>query len=136
MTFKSSICILGIILCSSCNNSKTQSETQDTTSATIKLTDSSRAKLINALDTLVTSNSRPDDITISAKFINQGKYDNGDSYITVKTKNDSLVTLINPMPLSESDIVLLKKDGDNITLTYSSSDKTVKFLAADYEPKK
>lgn len=40
------------------------------------------------------------------------------------------------MPLKEDAIAKLKKDGNNVTLTYNSSDKKVKFLAADYEPEK
>ncbi|HEX7457531.1 MAG TPA: hypothetical protein VF301_03765 [Ginsengibacter sp.] len=46
---------------------------------------------------MVTSNSSPDDTTITGRFINQGKFENGDSYITVKTKNDSIMILIDPM---------------------------------------
>ena len=89
------------------------------------------------MDTLVTSNSSPDDTTITGRFINQGKFENGDSYITVKTKNDSIMILIDPMtPLEPTEIVRLKKDGDNITLTYRESHKTVKFLATDYERQK
>jgi hypothetical protein len=129
---KTFILTISMILVASCNSSKTPTANTDTTSKTIVLTDSSRKELVNALDDIIKSNAKPDDVTISAKFVKQGNYDNGDSYITIKTK-DSTLTLINPMPLKEEEITKLKRDGNNVTLTYSSSDKTVKFLAADYQ---
>lgn len=128
--------ILPVVLTISCDSStKTQTKSIDTTTKTIVLTDTSEAKLLNELSDIAKSNSSPDDITISVRFIKQGKYNNGDYYIAVKT-NDSTLTLINPMPLKDNDIAKLKKDGNNITLTYNSSTKTVKFLAAEYENEK
>ena len=134
MIFKTSIYTLGAILLISCNNIKSEAETKDATTKTFKLTDSSRAKLINALDSIAISNSDPDDITISGRFINQGKYDRGEYYLTIETEKDSSLILINPMPLKETEISKLKKVGDNITLTYSQSSKTVKFLVTNFDP--
>ncbi len=88
------------------------------------------------LDTVIASNASPDDTTISGRFINQGKRDNGESYITLKTENDSLVVLTDPMPFSEEEIAKFKKVGNNVTVTYRSSDKKVKFAAADFEQQK
>jgi hypothetical protein len=34
---------------------------------------------------------------------------------------------------SEEEIAKFKKDGNNVTVTYRSSDKKVKFAAADFE---
>jgi hypothetical protein len=127
---------LCLIFFASCN-SKTQSQspTIDTTTHTIKLTDSSRAKLENALDDIVKSNASPGDTTISGRYVNQGKDNNGDFYITIKA-SDNTITLINLSPLKDDDIARLKKNGDNITVTYNQSDKTIKFLATQNEPEK
>ena len=127
------LCLIPLVAC----NSKTQSPIPsiDTTTHTIKLTDSSKAKIENALYDIIKSNASPGDTTISGRYVNQGKNDSGDFYITIKT-NDSTITLINLSPLKDDDIGKLKKNGDNITVTYNQSDKRVKFLAADYEPKK
>ena len=135
MTTKNIIILLGLILLASCKNTQNNTETNNTSNKTVVLTDSSRAKLKSALEDVITSNSSSDDITIDAKFVNQ-MYDNGNSYITVKTGDESSITLTNPMPLDETDISKLKKEGGNITLTYSASNKTVKFLAVNYEPEK
>jgi hypothetical protein len=128
---------LCLIFLASCNSSETENQnpTVDTTTHTIKLTDSSRAKLENALGDIIKSNASPGDTTISGRYVNQGKYNSGDFYITIKTK-DSTMALINLSQLKDDDIAKLKKDGDNITVTYNQSDKTVKFLAADYEQEK
>lgn len=134
ITNKSGIYILGIMLLISCRNAKYH--TGDRVRIEGRLTDSSREKLIGMLDTVIASNASPDDTTISARFISQGKRENGDSYITLKTENDSLVVLIDPMPYSDEEIAKFKKDGNNITVTYSAPDKKVKFIAADYEQQK
>jgi hypothetical protein len=138
MILKKKIHILGIILLASCNNSSSQTDSVTPLARiAVKLDDSSRSKLLSALDSVVESNSAPDDITISGRFISQGKYENGDNYIIVSIKSDSSITLINPLgPLKDGEITKLKKEGNNITLTYSASDKKVKFLAAEYESEK
>lgn len=137
MTTKNNILILGVFLLASCKNNQNGTATLDTNSkAVVVLTDSSKAKLADALEGIITSNSSPDDISINAKFIDQGRDSKRGSWLTIKTENDSIVTLINPMALNETDIAKLKKDGNNITLTYTASDKTVKFLMANYEPEK
>jgi hypothetical protein len=128
------VLLLISVLLVSCKNSKNKTITSDTTSKTVILTDSSRAELIRMLDTVVKSNSKKGDITIDARFISQGTKENGDSYITLKTKNDSLIVLNDPMPLKEGEIAKLKKEGNNITVTYNASDKKVKFIATEFEP--
>jgi len=133
-TNKSGIYILGIMLLISCRNAKHQ--TGDRVRIVGRLTDSSREKLIDMMDTVIASNASPDDTTISARFINQGIRENGESYITLKTENDSLVVLTDPMPFSEGEIAKFKKEGNNVTVTYRSSDRKVKFAAADFEQQK
>ena len=135
MTPKTYLLFLCLFFLASCNNAKTQNTNVDTTTHTIKLTDSSKAKLENALDDIVKSNASPGDTTISGRYVNQGKYDKGDFYINIKA-DDSTITLINLSPLKDDEIAKLKKNGDNITVTYNQSDKTVKFLVADYEQEK
>ena len=130
-TKKSGIYILGIMLLISCRNAK--HHTGDRVRIEGRLTDSSREKLIGMLDTVIASNASPDDTTISGRFVNQGKGENGDFYITIKTENDSLVVLTDPMPFSEEEIAKFKKNGNNVTVTYRTSDKKVKFAAADFE---
>lgn len=127
------LCLFFLASC----NSKTQSQSPivDTTTHTIKLTDSSKAKLENALKDIIKSNTSPGDTTISGRYINQEKYNNGDFYITIKTK-DSTITLINLSSLKDDEITKLKKSGDNITLTYNQSNKTVKFLSTQNELEK
>lgn len=126
---------LCLIYLASCNTSITNDTTIDTTTHTIKLTDTTKEKLVDALGDIIKSNASPGDTTISGHYVTQGKYDNGDFYITIKS-NDSTVTLINLSPLKDDEISKLKKNGHNITLTFNQSDKTVKFLAAKYEPEK
>ena len=136
MTRKICYPILYLIFVVSCDSQRTETTIKDTTSKTIKLTDSSRTKLVNALEDIIKSNATPGDTTITGKFVNQGKYDNGDFYITITT-DGSTITLTNPMsPLKDDEIAKLKKNGNNITLTYNSSDQTVKFLSVNYESKK
>jgi hypothetical protein len=131
---KNSIYIIGIVVLVSCKNSNNHAINIDTTAKSIRLTDSSRAGLTRILDTVVKSNSNPDDITIKARFVNQGKNKNGDSYITLMVNADSLIVLTNPMPFREGEIAKFIKVGNNITVTYSVSDKKVKLLAAHFEP--
>jgi hypothetical protein len=129
---------LGLIFLVSCDGPKSQNRNPavDTKkSHTIKLTDSSRAKLQNALADIVKSNASSGDTTISGRYVNQGKYDNGNYYITIRT-NETSVTLINLSLLKDDEISKLKKNGDNITVSYSQSDKTVRLLSADYETEK
>jgi hypothetical protein len=124
-----------LIFLASCNSSATQNTGIDTSTHIIKLTDSSKAKLENALDDLIKSNTSLGDTIISGRFVNQRKYDNGDFYITIKADNNT-INLLNPMPLRDDEIAKLKKDGNNITLSYNSFDKTVKFLSTQNEPEK
>ena len=41
--------------------------------------------------------------------------------------------LINPMPMDKSDIMNLKKQGDNITAIYSDANKSVISLKVKYD---
>ena len=127
------LCLVFLASCSS--KTQSQSPTVDTTTHTIKLTDSSREKIANALEDIIKSNASPSDTTISGRYVNQGKNDSGDFYITIKT-TDSTITLINLSPLKDDEIAKLKKNDDNITVTYNQSDKTIKFLETQNEPEK
>ena len=71
---------MSIVFLISCDTSKTQTERKDTGNKTTGLTHSLRSKLTNALESIVEQNSNPDDVTISGKYIEQGKYNNGDYY--------------------------------------------------------
>ena len=134
---KSDVFTLCIVALVSCKNPGHPTPKPDTTATTFLLTDSSKAALIKELDTIVASNSASDDITVDARFVDQGKDKNGNAYITLLLKGQKSITLNNPMPpFKPEEIAKLKKKGDNITVTYSNSDKKVKFLAADFEPDK
>ena len=124
-----------VIFFASCNNSTIQNRTIDTTTHTTKVTDSAKAKLINALNDIIKSNASIGDTTINGRYVNQGKYNNGDFYITIKTI-DSTITLINLSLLKDDEISRLKKNGDNISVTYNQSNKTIKFLSTQNEPEK
>jgi hypothetical protein len=132
MIQKTSRWFLCLFFLASCNTSNKQDPIVNTTTHTIKLTDSSRKKLITALEDIIITNARTGDTTISGKFVNQGKNDKG-NFITVQT-NDRKITLVNLLPLKEGEIGKLKRSGDNITVTYNQSNNTVKFLATLYEP--
>jgi hypothetical protein len=128
--------ILILLLITSCNNSQTRNITVDSTSTTFIVTDSSREKLVNALGDIIKSHSGPNDISVTGQFIKQGKYENGDAYLTMKT-GDSTITLLNLMfPLKENEIGKLKKNGNNLTVTFDSVNKKVKFLSVLFEQEK
>ncbi len=121
-----------VFFASSCHSQKGDVNDKKLMSTTIKLDDSSRKFLINALTAIVDSNASADDVSIDAAFVSQGKLDDNNDYLILK-KNDSIIKLINPMPLREEDIHKLKKEGDNISLTYRASTRKISLLFEKFE---
>ncbi|HVY76328.1 MAG TPA: hypothetical protein VG890_15975 [Puia sp.] len=103
-----------LFLAVSCNSISRQTASTDS-AITIRLTDSAKDKMVDTIDSAIESNASPNDTTLSARFIRQETKGDGNVYITVQA-NDSILTLINLLPLKDDEISKLKKRGNNITL--------------------
>ncbi len=132
MTINTTYILLGVILLVSCNSGATKTTNVDTSTKIIKLTDSSRKVVLNTLEDIVKSNSAQGDTTISGRFVSQKKFGAGELYIFIQI-GDSTVQLINSAPLKDDEIAKLKKEGNNITVTYNAADKKIKFLSEEFE---
>ncbi len=135
MTKNTSYIILGVIILVSCNSAATKTANVDTTTKIIKLTDSSRKAVVNALEDIVNSNATEGNTTISGRFVSQKKFSTGEFYIFIKV-GDSTIRLINLTPLKDDEIAKLKKEGNNITVMYNDIDRKIKYLAEVFEPEK
>jgi hypothetical protein len=126
MVIKAFIILASCLFVESCTNGdKKNSQAQNKNSKVI-LDDSLKSELSDSIVSL--ARQIPDGITVSGRFIEQNKLDNA-TFLSIQLEKDSVLVLNNPMPLSEDEIKLLKKKGNNITLTYSESDQNIKFIA-------